>query len=53
MRIYCCECGQDTGVETDCEVTATSPALCESCHDGDVAEWLAERGPPARQEVTP
>ena len=50
MRDYCCECGTESGVETDCEITATSPAHCERCHADYVAEWLAERGP---REVTP
>ena len=30
MRIYCCECGQDTGVETDCEVTRINGIILEA-----------------------
>lgn len=29
--IYCCECGAWAG-HTTCEVTATSPCMCEACH---------------------
>ena len=32
FSVYCCECNDLIGT-TDCEITATSPCHCESCHN--------------------
>jgi len=34
FEIFCTECGKSIG-RTDCEITATSMALCEPCQDQD------------------
>jgi hypothetical protein len=39
--IFCCECGAWDGTTT-CEVTATSPSMCESCHDEYLDEVASE-----------
>lgn len=40
-RVRCSDCGSDCGI-TDCEITATSPALCAGCHDADIARHNEE-----------
>ena len=42
-QMRCCDCGSDCG-RTDCEITATSPALCAGCHDADIARHNEEGG---------
>ncbi len=37
FSVHCCDCNTLVGT-TDCEVTATSPCHCETCHD----EYLNE-----------
>jgi len=31
LPVFCCECGSVAG-ETTCELTATSPTMCATCH---------------------
>lgn len=45
-NITCCECGHHAG-RTECEVTATSPTMCETCHDELLEEVETSNLPPA------
>jgi len=45
-NITCCECGHHAG-HTECEVTATSPTMCETCHDELLEEVETSNLPPA------
>jgi len=31
FSMYCCECDSHLGM-TECEITATSPTMCNACH---------------------
>jgi len=44
-NINCCECGHHAG-RTECEVTATSPTVCETCYE-ELVEDHGSNLPPA------
>lgn len=48
--IYCCECADLVG-SSSCEITATSPTMCEACHDSHLDEVEAQK-PAARAKMT-
>jgi hypothetical protein len=37
LPVFCCECGSVAG-KTSCEITATSPTMCDTCH----ADYIEE-----------